>query len=113
MLSLLLLPLPCLASQSLAQPGTRDNRWCPLTTTPPAIYITHLATTPAPTTPPAIYTTHLAITLAPTTPPANSSTPPATPAPSYFRFLNLITWVKFDNEECAADNGDNGTCYTR
>ena len=31
----------------------------------------------------------------------------------YFRFLNLITWVKFDNEECAADTGDNGTCYTR
>ena len=30
-----------------------------------------------------------------------------------FRFLNLITWVKFDNEECAADTGDNGTCYTR
>lgn len=28
------------------------------------------------------------------------------------RFLNLITWVKFDNEECAADTGDNGTCYT-
>ena len=29
------------------------------------------------------------------------------------KFLNLITWVKFDNEECAADTGDNGTCFTR
>jgi len=28
------------------------------------------------------------------------------------RFLNLITWVKFDNDECASTLGDNGTCYT-
>ena len=28
------------------------------------------------------------------------------------KFLNLITWVKFDNTECAATSGDNGTCFT-
>ena len=28
------------------------------------------------------------------------------------KFLNLITWVQFDNTECAATSGDNGTCFT-
>ena len=28
------------------------------------------------------------------------------------KFLNLITWVRFTNEECAANTGDNGTCFT-
>jgi hypothetical protein len=28
------------------------------------------------------------------------------------KFLNLITWVRFTNEECAATTGDNGTCFT-
>jgi len=28
------------------------------------------------------------------------------------KFLNLITWVRFDNDECLATTGENGTCYT-
>ena len=28
------------------------------------------------------------------------------------QFLNLITWVQFENTECAGDSGDNGTCFT-
>jgi len=28
------------------------------------------------------------------------------------KFLNLITWVRFTNDECAATTGDNGTCFT-
>ena len=28
------------------------------------------------------------------------------------KFLNLITWVQFDNTECAGTSGDNGTCFT-
>ena len=28
------------------------------------------------------------------------------------KFLNLITWVKFTNDECSASTGENGTCYT-
>ena len=33
-------------------------------------------------------------------------------SPKTPKFLNLITWVKFDNTECAATSGDNGTCFT-
>jgi hypothetical protein len=33
-------------------------------------------------------------------------------SPKIPKFLNLITWVKFDNTECAATSGDNGTCFT-
>ena len=28
------------------------------------------------------------------------------------QFLNLITWVQFENTECAGSSGDNGTCFT-
>ena len=28
------------------------------------------------------------------------------------KFLNLITWVQFENTECAGTTGDNGTCFT-
>ena len=28
------------------------------------------------------------------------------------KFLNLITWVQFENTECAGTSGDNGTCFT-
>merc|ERR1719264_1075654 len=28
------------------------------------------------------------------------------------KFLNLITWVQFENTECAGSTGDNGTCFT-
>jgi len=28
------------------------------------------------------------------------------------KFLNLITWVRFSNDECGGTTGDNGTCYT-
>ena len=28
------------------------------------------------------------------------------------KFLNLITWVQFENTECAGSAGDNGTCFT-
>ena len=41
--------------------------------------------------------------------PHNSLT---TKSPKTQKFLNLITWVKFDNTECAGTSGDNGTCFT-
>ena len=28
------------------------------------------------------------------------------------QFLNLITWVQFENTECGGVTGDNGTCFT-
>ena len=83
--SVILLLLPCsLASQSVAQPRQGDPRW---------LDSMHFAT-------------HKFQTF-------SSICPKGEDKRRYFRFLNLITWVKFDNEECAADTGDNGTCYTR